>query len=165
MEAQAAQNSWEHLIEARVAAFGHRNWIVVADAAYPKQVAAGVETVSTGAEHIDVLRKVLETLESAHHVRAIVYLDAELKHLDETQAPGIDVVRAEIGTLLDGYEVQSCLHEEIISNLDDAGKTFSVLLLKSKLDLPYTSVFLQLDCGYWSEEAELALRKSMDGAR
>jgi hypothetical protein len=27
--------------------------------------------------------------------------------------------------------------------------------------LPYTSVFLQLDCGYWSPEAEKRLRTTM----
>jgi hypothetical protein len=27
--------------------------------------------------------------------------------------------------------------------------------------LPYTSVFIRLDCGYWSAEAEAVLRDSM----
>lgn len=165
MGTHIAQDSWERIIETRVGAFGHRNWIVIADSAYPKQVAAGVETVPTCAGHLDVLRKVLRAVEAADHVRAIVHLDEELGYLDEAQAPGINAVRAEIGALLDGCEVHSRLHDEIISILDEAGKTFSVLLLKSNLDLPYTSVFLQLDCGYWSGEAEQALRRSMESAR
>jgi len=33
------------------------------------------------------------------------------------------------------------------------------LLLKTKLTLPYTSVFFRLDCGYWTDEAETQLRK------
>ena len=48
--------------------------------------------------------------------------------------------------------------------LDEAGKSFHVLLLKSKLTLPYTTVFLQLDCGYWSNEAEQNLRRSIETA-
>jgi hypothetical protein len=46
--------------------------------------------------------------------------------------------------------------------LDEAGKTFNVLILKTNLTLPYTSVFLELDCGYWSEEAEQRLRAALD---
>jgi len=165
VEEQVAQHSWEHIIKDRAGAFGHRNWIVVADSAYPKQVAAGVETLTTNADHIDVLQTVLKTISTANHVRAIVHLDEELEYLDEVWAPGIDSLRAELKKSLDGYEVHSSPHEQIIDELDEAGKTFGVLLLKSNLALPYTSVFLQLDCGYWSDEAEQVLRRSMEGAR
>jgi hypothetical protein len=30
---------------------------------------------------------------------------------------------------------------------------------------PYTSVFLRLDCGYWSAEAEEALRAALTASR
>ncbi len=50
------------------------------------------------------------------------------------------------------------LLEELIGKLDEAGKTFHVLLLKTNLCLPYTSVFLQLDCAYWNADAEKRLR-------
>jgi len=52
-------------------------------------------------------------------------------------------------------------HEKIISLLDQAGQTFRVLIVKTNMTLPYTSVFLQLDCGYWSADAEQRLRKAM----
>jgi len=45
--------------------------------------------------------------------------------------------------------------------LDDAGKTFNIILLKTKLTLPYTSVFFKLECGYWTDEAEKQLRAAM----
>jgi hypothetical protein len=32
------------------------------------------------------------------------------------------------------------------------------------MTLPYTSVFIRLDCGYWSDEAELELRAAMEAA-
>jgi hypothetical protein len=57
--------------------------------------------------------------------------------------------------------VQSLPHEEIISKLDQAGQTFRVLIIKTNLTIPYTSVFLQLDCAYWSAEAEQKLRGAM----
>jgi hypothetical protein len=37
-----------------------------------------------------------------------------------------------------------------------------VLILKTNLRLPYTSVFIELDCGYWSPEAERRLRDKME---
>jgi len=36
-----------------------------------------------------------------------------------------------------------------------------VVIIKTDLVLPYTSVFMRLDCGYWSAEAESKLRDSM----
>ena len=52
-------------------------------------------------------------------------------------------------------------HERIIKRLDEAGQTFHILLIKTDLTLPYTSVFIQLQAGYWSDEAEHRLRDAM----
>ena len=41
------------------------------------------------------------------------------------------------------------------------GKTFHIVILKTTLTVPYTSVFLQLNCKYWSDDAEGQLRKAM----
>ena len=49
--------------------------------------------------------------------------------------------------------------------LDEAGQTFRVLIIKTDMTLPYTSVFLQLDCGYWTAEAEKRLRETMAAPR
>jgi hypothetical protein len=35
----------------------------------------------------------------------------------------------------------------------------------TNLTLPYTSVFLELDCGYWSPEAEQRLRDAIKEGR
>jgi hypothetical protein len=34
-------------------------------------------------------------------------------------------------------------------------------MIKTDLALPYTSAFLELDCGYWPAEAEQKLRQKM----
>jgi len=164
MNAQVPRHGWENVITDRLSAMGHRNWIVVADSAYPKQVAAGVETVPTGEDHFLVLKTVLDAISAAEHVRPIVHLDAELQYLSENDAPGIEAFREDLAQQLNRQDVQSHSHEEIIGKLDEAGKSFHVLLLKSNLTLPYTTVFLQLDCGYWSDEAEQNLRRSMETA-
>jgi hypothetical protein len=45
--------------------------------------------------------------------------------------------------------------------LDQTAQTFRVLIIKTELTIPYTSIFFELDCGYWSAEAEQRLRQSM----
>ena len=151
--------SWQGILQQRLPLLGHRNWIVVADAAYPWQTAPGIETLSTGGAQIDVLRAVLNAVEVAPHLRPIIYTDAELPFLREEDAPGIGAYRDELRTILGGRPVESLPHDEIIKLLDEAGRAFHVLLLKTTLALPYTSVFVQLDCGYWNAGAEQRLRR------
>lgn len=141
--------------------FGHRNWIVIADSAYPAQSCPGVETLHVGGEQLDALKKVLACLSQAKHVQPVIHLDAELKHLDNKLAPDIEDFRGKLTALLDKSRVEQIPHEQIIKKLDEAGKTFRVLILKTDAVLPYTSVFIQLDCGYWSPEKEAELRKRM----
>jgi hypothetical protein len=57
--------------------------------------------------------------------------------------------------------VESLPHEDIIGKLDKAGKTFKVLIIKTPLAIPYTSLFLELDCGYWGPESEMKLREAI----
>lgn len=150
--------SWESRLELLLPLFGHRNWIVVADAAYPAQSNPGIETLFTGCEHPAVLGKVLHAIGACHHVRVNVYVDAELKLVAEADAPGVTALRNDITRQLEGMNTRELAHEQIIARLDQAGTLFRILILKSTLTIPYTSVFLELDCGYWSEEAEKRLR-------
>ena len=45
--------------------------------------------------------------------------------------------------------------------LDESSSLFRVLVIKTNCTLPYTSVFLQLDCSYWGPENEKVLRENM----
>jgi len=152
---------WRHFLAEALPLFGHRNWIVVADAAYPAQCAAGVETLSTGADHVEVVRALLAALEKYTHIRPVVLLDAELPHVPESAAPGIDAYRRTLAQTLGNVTTTSLQHEEIIARLDQAAQRFHVLVLKTDLTLPYTSVFFELECGYWSAEAERSMRGAM----
>jgi hypothetical protein len=73
----------------------------------------------------------------------------------------VTAYREALATLLGKSGSQSLPHEQIISKLDEAGKTFHILVLKTRLTIPYTSVFLRLDCGYWDDDAEKRLREKM----
>ena len=144
---------------------GHRNWIVIADSAYPFQSGPGIETIATGEDLGKVFKAVLATLGKSRHVRPVITLDAELPFVAERDAPGITNYREELKTLLKGQPIIARPHEEVIAQLDQSGKLFRVLILKTNLALPYTSVFIQLDCGYWSPEAEKRLRAAIDSAK
>lgn len=151
--------SWESRLDHVMPLFGHRNWIVVADSAYPAQSNPGIETLFTGSDHVDVLRRVLTAIAGSSHVRANIYLDAELQLVKEEDAPGVNAVRGAITRNLTSGNMHSLPHEKIIARIDEAGRLFHVLVLKSTLTIPYTSIFLELDCSYWNEDAEKRLRK------
>ena len=153
--------NWRDQLRQELPALGHRNWIVVADSAYPKQSAPGIETVVTGAKQMEVLKEVLEAIDSAPHVRAVVMLDQELDNVDEADAPGVSDYRQTLQKLLSKSTTKVMPHEEIISELDEGSKLFNVLLFKTNMTIPYTSVFLQLDCGYWDAESEARLRDAL----
>lgn len=154
-------NGWRKKLASELPVLGHRNWILIADSAYPAQSRGGIETIATGAEQIEVVRSVLKEVDNTKHVRATAYVDAEMKYVSEKNAPGINAYRKELTALLGKREVKQVPHEELIARLDEAAKTFRILILKTELMLPYTSVFLELDCGYWSSGAERELRQAI----
>lgn len=160
-DTSASTSDWEIALDRILPLFGHRNWIVIADAAYPAQSNPGIETLVTGTDHLAVLNKVLAGISSCRHVRARIYTDAELKLVSDDDAPGATQLRAKLDELLAKYERRELPHEQIISKLDEAGTLFRVLILKSNLCIPYTSVFLELDCGYWDGDAERRLRAQL----
>ena len=163
--APAPRPAWRATLDERLPLLGHRNWIVVADSAYPWQASAGIETIDTGQDHVEVVHGVLGAIAGSRHVRPVVHLDAELPLVREEHAPGITACREALTAALGGLATVSLPHEEIIALLDEAGRAFRILLLKTTLALPYTSVFVRLDCGYWSAEAEEALRVAIAAAR
>src|SRR4051812_10598667 len=67
----AAGSSWQKMVAERIPLYGHRNWIVIADSAYPAQSGAGIETVVSNADHLEVVQAVLKALGQSKHVRPI----------------------------------------------------------------------------------------------
>jgi hypothetical protein len=161
-----APPDWRNRLNEELPLLGHRNWIAIVDSAYPLQTSEGIETVETNGDQLDVVRRVLREVAATPHLRPAVFTDEELKAVPEDDAPGVTHYRDSLSHLLDEFnagkvEWQSLPHEEIISKLDEAGKTFHILVLKTRMTIPYTSVFLRLDCGYWTDEQEKRLRDKM----
>jgi L-fucose mutarotase/ribose pyranase (RbsD/FucU family) len=157
-------SSWQSKLNNDLPVLGHRNWIIIADSAYPAQSRAGIENLYTGQSQIETTKAVLAAVDEAAHVNPIIYLDAEIEYVTEESAPGIDAYRKELSALLGRREVRHVKHEELIAKLDEAAKMFNVLILKTDLTLPYTSVFLELDCGYWGPEPEAKMREAIKKA-
>jgi hypothetical protein len=153
--------TWEQRLAQELPALGHRNWIVVADSAFPLQVSPGIEVVVSGEDHFAVLEKVLKAVDSSRHLRPRIHLDKELAYVTEDLAPGIEACRGKLKEMLKGRDVTPILHEQLIARLNGVGRNFRVLMIKTNLALPYTSVFLELDCGYWKPEAEAKMRERM----
>lgn len=152
---------WEETLKERLQLFGHRNWLVVADAAYPAQSRQAIETIVANEEASAVLARTLAVLNEYKHVQANIYTDEELNFVLEQDAPGVSAYREELRALFKEHKFRVLPHEEIIARLDQVGETFRVFLIKTNMRIPYTSIFFELDCGYWNSEAEDRLRAAM----
>jgi D-ribose pyranose/furanose isomerase RbsD len=161
--AQQPGVEWQSRLAHILPLLGHRNWIMIVDSAYPLQSSSGVETIETNTDQMDVIRQVLTAINGSIHVRPIVYMDAELPYVPEKDAPGVSSYREGIKSVLAGQKITSLPHEQIIAKVDEVGKTFHIVVLKTTMTVPYTSVFLQLNCKYWSDDAEAQMRKAMGG--
>lgn len=164
--AASTQPTWRDKVDEALPLLGHRNWILIVDSAYPLQSSAGVETIETDASQLEVARYVLSAVHHSIHVRSDIFMDAELPFVPEQDAPGATAYRAEIAKLLAGTQIESVPHEQLIARVDEAGKTMHVLILKTKMTVPYSSIFIRLNCKYWSDDAEKRLREKMaNGAK
>ncbi len=158
---QVKPTDWRVELTKSLPVLGHRNFIVIADSAYPLQSNAGIKTIYTGDSQITVVKEVLAAVEKAAHVNGTIYVDKELSYVAEHHAKGIEEYRKALDKVLDGKAIQRLPHMEIIKKLDTSSDLFNVLILKTDLTLPYTSVFIELGAGYWNEKAETELRESM----
>ena len=152
---------WEEVLKGRLQLYGHRNWLVIADSAYPAQSRQAIETIVADAEHMAVLTRTSEILHGCKHIKPKIYNDAELAFVSEGDAPGVTSYRERLCSFLKSYQVEFLPHEEIIAKLDRVGEMFQVLLVKTNMRIPYTSVFFELECGYWNVQAEERLRTAM----
>ena len=152
---------WENRLQALLPEFGHRNWVVVADSAYPAQSKPGIETLVAGGGQMETLKKVRDAIAGCKHVRANVYVDRELAFVAEKDAPGVTEYRQQLHAAFSSACITYLPHEQIIARLDKSAEVFRILVIKTEMTIPYTSVFFELDCGYWNAEAEQRLRQAM----
>jgi D-ribose pyranose/furanose isomerase RbsD len=152
---------WEKGMDKRLKSLGHRNWILIADAAFPAYSNSGTEIILAEDDHLSVLKSMLRSIEKSGHIRPVIYLDQELAYVSDKQSPGISKFRKKLNDQLEKLKPRSLPHEDLLERLAETAKTYKVIVLKTTMKLPYTSVFIELDCGYWDREQERELRHEM----
>ena len=108
-----AERGWERQLRESLPLFGHRNWIVIADAAYPAQSRPGVETVLAATDQISVVRNSLAAIRDYKHIRPRVHMDKELRFLAESDAPGVTAYRRQLDALF-----QNLSRSEVLARAD-----------------------------------------------
>ena len=152
---------WKEELREKMPLLGHRNWIVVTDMAYPLQSKEGITTLFAEEPYQEVLSFVTTLIEETPHTFAHTYLDKELSFLTDNIAPGIDSLKNEIEEILkNGATFME--HEELIKKLDEMSRLYQIVIVKTPLTIPYTSVFFELYCKYWSTEQQKKLELQMD---
>src|ERR1035441_10517065 len=117
-----AKKGWVRRLHESLPLFGHRNWIVIADAAYPAQSKPGIETVLAAGDPIAVMRKALAAIRNSKHIWARVHMDRELRFLAENDAPGVTAYRRQLDALFQDASKSEILHEQIIAKLDQSAR-------------------------------------------
>lgn len=159
-DAPAAEQTWKERLEALMPYLGHRNWIVITDKAYPLQTSSGIITLYADEPYEQVLETVHGMIRKQDHVFAHVWLDEELSVITENEVKGIDALRDDMRRIL-GPQAESLPHESLISRLDEAGKLYQVVLVKTPSLVPYTTTFFELDCGYWDSARQSLIDERM----
>ena len=156
-----ASPGWEKTFATELDLLGHRNWVLVVDKAFPAQTAGGITVINSGAGLPEVLDKVLSEIGRATHVKPVIYTDHELAFISPEQVPGIEDYRSELSMRLKDFTVSTILHDSVFVKIDQASRLFKVLVIKTEEVIPYSSVFIELDCKYWTPEQEAVLRERM----
>lgn len=152
---------WKKEVEMQTAQLGYRNWIVIAEASFPAHSRAGIRQVNSYQPIPVVVDEVLRKLELTEHVRPKVYVPKELRVIENDFAPGVDEFRGELRTALHGYETIELEQDSLMTLMQDTRRSFDVLVIRTTTALPYTSVFMELQPGYWDGESESRLRRRM----
>lgn len=140
---------------------GARNWVVVADPTYPIPSGAGAVTISVPGDSADTFREVLDQLELHAAVTPRIWVCNELDAVPEERAPGINEHRKSVNSLLSGRFCYRLDEKIIAMQLADAAKQYRVLYIKTNTHLPYSTIAIELDSGYWNSDDETEIRERL----
>lgn len=159
------QPTWKDAVNRQVGQLGYRNWIIIAEASFPAHSRQGFRQVTADAEIPEAVDYVLNALEMTQHVRPQVYLPREQRSVENDFAPGIDEMRKKTKEALHGHETTELEQQSLLTLLEDASRSFDVLVIRTPTALPYSSVFLELQPGYWDADSETRLRDRINAER
>ena len=87
-----------------------------------------------------------------------------MQFITDSLAPGAEAYKQQLQKVLNGAKTQPLLHDTVFVRMDKAAKLFSITVLKTEEIIPYSSVFVELDCAYWGGDKEQQLRQLMKTA-
>ena len=154
--------SWLSNVDQEVHKLGSFNWVIVADPSFPALSRSGIVTVTTPVSTPEALHGVLQSIDSHSHVRPRIHLTREASALVEDETPGINQFIAARDHVIDSRETITLTNNALNLLITDARKNYRILVIKTTTNLPYTSIFMELESGYWDGESETALRKRMN---
>jgi D-ribose pyranose/furanose isomerase RbsD len=152
---------WKIALQSKLSAFGHRNWILIVDKAFPMQNGSGITYINSNEKLLPVISYTLGEINKSSHVKPVIYQDKELSFITEAQSKGVGELTESFKKVFGENQVHQITHDSIFLKIDEAAKLFNVLIVKTNETIPYSSVFLQLDCAYWNNEKEAMLRFNM----
>lgn len=156
---------WIRALRSEIEGLGALNWIVITDSSFPAFGNSVSHTILSPSDLPTTLHEVIQTMESTGHVKPRVYMTRESQELEENFAPGITRHRQHLVQALHGHEAYALPENSLRMLTLEAGQKYRILVIKSQTTLPYTSVFLELESGYWDSEAETTLREHMENGR
>lgn len=160
-EPQELEPVWKTDLKSEVQALGYRNWIVIADASFPFHNRQGVRTVVAPVETPEIVHAVISNIEETQHIKPQFYTARELRSVSNDRAPGITNFRKDLKTALHGHVPRELDESTLQRLLQGTSSSYAVLVIKTQTALPYSSVFIELDSGYWDGDSERELRKKM----
>lgn len=151
--------NWQAAVDKQLELLGYRNWIVIAEASFPAYHRNGLRQVNADVEIPEALDYVLQAMERTENTRPNVYLARELRSVENDYAPGIEELRTRLKNALHGHETIQIDHQSLQLLLEEANRSFDILVIRTDSALPYSSVYLELLPGYWDADAEDKLRE------
>lgn len=155
---------YEHLdpgLLREIKALGESNWIVIADESFPLHSQRGIRTLVADKEIPEVVGGVLDAIDSTQHLRPIFYQYRKLETLDNETHPGVVTYRENLEKARRGFRPIVSPYRYLKVLLEEDAKAYTVLVIKTKTTLPYSTVFIHLDSGYWFQRSEEKLRSKM----
>lgn len=158
------EDSWQSAVDEQALRLGYRNWIIIAEASFPAYNRNGIKQVTAPVEIPLALDYVMNALERTQHVRPKIYVTRELRALENDYAPGIDEYRNTITAAMHGHQPHQLDQSSLLAIIEDVNQSYNVLVVRTATALPYSSIFLELQPGYWDADAEDHLREHLKQA-
>lgn len=149
-------------IDPQLQQLGARNWVVIADPTYPIPAGAGAVTMVVPSSSADTFREVLDLLELQASLTPRIWVCNEMEAVTESLAPGIEEYRETVNSLLSGRFCYRLDERIIAMQLAAASQQFRVLYIKTNTQLPYSSIAIELDSGYWNPDSEAEIRQRLE---